>query len=55
MLFGCGVAWLEAGPSMSILGNSFLRKRLFEVLDKEGSTYRKSLSEIFNPYFEPPK
>lgn len=34
---------------------NFLRKRLFEVLDKEGSPYRKSLSEIFNPYFEPPK
>lgn len=32
-----------------------LRKKLFESLDKEGSPYRKSLSEIFNSYFEPPK
>lgn len=32
-----------------------LRKKLFEALDKEGSPYRKSLSEIFNSYFEPPK
>lgn len=32
-----------------------LRKKIFEELDKDGSTYRKSLEEIFNPFFEQPK
>ena len=32
-----------------------LRNKLFEVLDKSDSPYRKSLSEIFNMFFEPPK
>lgn len=31
-----------------------LRKKLFDFLDKKGSPYRKSLSEVFNNYFEPP-
>ena len=32
-----------------------LKKKLFEVCDKEGSPYRKSISEVFNNFFEPPK
>jgi hypothetical protein len=32
-----------------------LKKRLFEVCDQPGTPYRKSLSEIFNSFFEPPK
>ena len=32
-----------------------LKKRLFELCDKEGSGYRKTLSEIFDSYFEPVK
>lgn len=32
-----------------------LRKNLFQHLDEKGSSYRKSLNEIFDSYFEPPK
>lgn len=32
-----------------------LKKKIFELSDKEDSPYRKSLSEIFNSFFEPPK
>ena len=32
-----------------------LKKKLFTALDPAGSPYRKSLAEIFNSYFEPPK
>jgi flagellar biosynthesis component FlhA len=32
-----------------------IRKKLFEVLDQNESTYKKSLREIFNSFFEPPK
>ncbi|WP_408097056.1 hypothetical protein ACJVC5_18640 [Peredibacter sp. HCB2-198] len=32
-----------------------LKKKMFEVCDKAGSPYRKSISEIFNSFFEPPK
>lgn len=32
-----------------------LRKAIFEVSNKPGSAYRKSLGEIFNQFFEPPK
>lgn len=34
---------------------SSLRKNLFQILDEPGSPYRKSLAEIFNSFFEPPK
>lgn len=32
-----------------------LRKHLFEMMNKPGSAYRKSLHEIFDNFFEPPK
>lgn len=32
-----------------------LKKKIYELSDIEGSSYRKSLSEIFNSFFEPPK
>lgn len=32
-----------------------LKRKMFEVCDKAGSPYRKSVSEIFNSFFEPPK
>jgi hypothetical protein len=32
-----------------------LRKKIFEQSDKIGSPYRKSLSEIFNGFFSPPR
>ncbi len=32
-----------------------LRKKIFEELDKDGSAYRKSIQEIFNGFFGPPK
>lgn len=32
-----------------------LKKKLFELCDVEGSSYRKSIGEIFNSFFEPPK
>lgn len=31
------------------------KRKIFELSDIEGSSYRKSLSEIFNSFFEPPK
>lgn len=31
-----------------------LRKTLFDLSNKPGSAYRKSLGEIFNSFFEPP-
>jgi hypothetical protein len=34
---------------------TLLKKKIFEQLDKENSPYRKSLREIFNGYFGPPK
>lgn len=34
---------------------SLLKKRLFSILDEEDSAYRKSISEIFDAFFEPPK
>ena len=34
---------------------SLLRKNLFQLLDEQGSPYRKSLSEVFDSFFEPPK
>lgn len=32
-----------------------MKKKIFELSDIEGSSYRKSLSEVFNSFFEPPK
>lgn len=32
-----------------------LKKHLFELMNKPGSSYRKSLHEIFDNFFEPPK
>ena len=32
-----------------------LKRRLFEICDKEGSGYRKTIGEVFNSYFEPIK
>lgn len=32
-----------------------IKKKLFEVLDQNDSAYKKSLREIFNSFFEPPK
>lgn len=32
-----------------------LKKRLFEVCEEKDSPYKKSLNEIFNSFFEPPK
>lgn len=32
-----------------------IKKKLFEALDQSDSTYKKSLREIFNSFFEPPK
>lgn len=32
-----------------------LKKKIFELSDREDSPMRKSLSEIFNSFFEPPK
>jgi hypothetical protein len=32
-----------------------LKKRLFEVLEEKDSSYKKSLREIFNSFFGPPK
>jgi hypothetical protein len=32
-----------------------LKKKIFELTDREDSPLRKSLSEIFNGFFEPPK
>ncbi|WPU64047.1 hypothetical protein [Peredibacter starrii] len=32
-----------------------LKKKMFEVCDKAGSPYRKSISDVFNSFFEPPK
>lgn len=34
---------------------NLLKKHLFEISNKPGSPYRKSLAEIFNSFFEPPK
>jgi hypothetical protein len=34
---------------------SILKKKLFEVSDGVDSAYKKSLREIFNSFFEPPK
>ena len=32
-----------------------LKKHLFEMMNRPGSAYRKSLHEIFDNFFEPPK
>jgi hypothetical protein len=32
-----------------------LQAKIFEMSDKEDSAYRRSLSEIFDSFFEPPK
>lgn len=32
-----------------------IRKKLFEVCDQGDSAYKKSLREVFNSFFEPPK
>lgn len=32
-----------------------LQARLFELCDMKGSSYRKSLSEVFDAFFAPPK
>lgn len=32
-----------------------MKRKLFEICDKVDSPYRKSVSEIFNSFFEPPK
>lgn len=32
-----------------------MKRKLFEICDKADSPYRKSVSEIFNSFFEPPK
>jgi hypothetical protein len=34
---------------------SLLKKRLFEASEQPESAYKKSLREIFNSFFEPPK
>jgi hypothetical protein len=34
---------------------SLLKKKIFEISDKDNSGYRKSLSEIFDSYFGPTK
>lgn len=32
-----------------------LQKKLFEVSDQNGSAYRRSIKDVFNSYFDPPK
>ena len=32
-----------------------MRQKIFEINDQPGSAYRKSLKEIFDSFFEPPK
>jgi hypothetical protein len=32
-----------------------LREKIFEICDRKDSPYRKSLSEIFDAFFEPPR
>lgn len=32
-----------------------LRAQLFDLCDQKGAPYRKSLSEVFDSFFEPPK
>lgn len=32
-----------------------MKRKLFELNDKPGSTYRRSLKEVFDSFFEPPK
>lgn len=34
---------------------TLLKKHIFELSNKPGSTYRQSLQEIFDSFFEPPK
>lgn len=34
---------------------TLIKSGLFEINDAEGSSYRKSLSEIFDSFFSPPK
>jgi hypothetical protein len=32
-----------------------MKKKLIEIINKPGSSYRKSLQEIFDSFFQPPK
>ena len=34
---------------------TLLKKHLFELCNKPGSAYRKSMQELFDSFFEPPK
>ncbi|MBA2404733.1 MAG: hypothetical protein H0V66_08170 [Bdellovibrionales bacterium] len=34
---------------------NLLKKNIFELCNKPNSAYRRSIQEIFNSYFEPPK
>ncbi len=34
---------------------ALLKKHLFEICNKPGSSYRRSIQEIFDNFFEPPK